>query len=137
MGFTTLDYVVLFGYLLGCAIFGTLIGRGQRSINDYFLAGKHMPWWAISFSIVATETSTLTFIGAPAISYTGNLTFLQVIVGYFLGRLLVSFVLIPSYFKGSIHTAYELLNFQFGKKSKVEYPHQEPQFFVLQWSLHG
>ena len=116
MGFTTLDYLVLVGYLLGCAIFGTLIGRGQRNINDYFLAGKHMPWWAISFSIVATETSTLTFIGAPAISYTGNLTFLQVIVGYFLGRLLVSFVLIPSYFQGSIHTAYEVLNFQFGKK---------------------
>ena len=116
MGFTALDYVVLFGYLLGCAIFGTLIGRGQRSINDYFLAGKHMPWWAISFSIVATETSTLTFIGAPAISYTGNLTFLQVIAGYFLGRLLVSFFLIPSYFKGSLHTAYELLNVQFGRK---------------------
>jgi SSS family transporter len=116
MGFSTLDYVVLFGYLLGCAIFGTLVGRGQRSLNDYFLAGKHMPWWAISFSIVATETSTLTFIGAPAIAYTGNLTFLQVIVGYFLGRLLVSFILIPSYFQGSIHTAYELLNVQFGKK---------------------
>ena len=116
MGFTTLDYVVLVGYLLGCAIFGTLIGRGQRNINDYFLAGKKMPWWAISFSIVATETSTLTFIGAPAIAYTGNLTFLQVIAGYFLGRLLVSFVLIPSYFKGSLHTAYQLLDLQFGKK---------------------
>ncbi len=116
MGFTTLDYLVLFGYLLGCAIFGTLVGRGSRSLNDYFLAGNRMPWWAISFSIVATETSTLTFIGAPAISYTGNLTFLQVIVGYFFGRLLVSFVLIPSYFQGSLHTAYELLNLQFGKK---------------------
>jgi len=116
MGFTTLDYVVLVGYLLGCAIFGTLIGRGQRNINDYFLAGKHMPWWAISFSIVATETSTLTFIGAPAIAYTGNLTFLQVIAGYFLGRLLVSFVLIPSYFKESLHTVYQLLDLQFGKK---------------------
>ena len=116
MGFTTLDYLVLFGYLLGCAIFGTLVGRGSRSLNDYFLAGKQMPWWAISFSIVATETSTLTFIGAPAISYSGNLTFLQVIVGYFLGRLLVSFILIPAYFQGSLHTAYELLNLQFGKR---------------------
>ena len=116
MGFTTLDYLVLFAYLVGCTVFGTLIGRGQKNIDDYFLAGKRMPWWAISFSIVATETSTLTFIGAPAISYTGNLTFLQVIVGYFLGRLLVSFVLIPSYFRGEIHTAYELLNFRFGRK---------------------
>ncbi|MEE8349961.1 MAG: sodium:solute symporter [Acidobacteriota bacterium] len=116
MGFTTLDYVVLFGYLLGCGIFGTLVGQGQRNLNDYFLAGKRMPWWAISFSIVATETSTLTFIGAPAIAYTGNLTFLQVIVGYFLGRLLVSFILLPAYFKGSLQTAYQLLNLQFGKK---------------------
>ena len=113
MGFTTLDYLVLVGYLLGCAIFGTLIGRGQRNINDYFLAGKHMPWWAISFSIVATETSTLTFIGAPAIADTGNLTSPQVIVGYFLGRLLVRFVIIPASLQGSIPTVSQLLTFNF------------------------
>ncbi len=116
MGFTALDYAVLFLYLIGSAVFGTLIGRGQKNINDYFLAGRKMPWWAISFSIVATETSTLTFIGAPAIAYTGNLTFLQVILGYFFGRLLVSFFLIPSYFKGKIQTAYEVLNLRFGQK---------------------
>ena len=116
MGFTALDYVVLFFYLIASAILGTLIGRGQKNINDYFLAGKRVPWWAISFSIVATETSTLTFIGAPAISYTGNLAFLQVIFGYFLGRLLVSFFLIPSYFEGEIQTAYEVLNLRFGRQ---------------------
>ncbi len=116
MGFTALDYAVLFLYLIASAAFGVLIGRGQKNINDYFLAGRKMPWWAISFSIVATETSTLTFIGAPAIAYTGNLTFLQVILGYFFGRLLVSFFLIPSYFKGKIQTAYEVLNLRFGPK---------------------
>ncbi|MCZ6768788.1 MAG: sodium:solute symporter [Acidobacteria bacterium] len=116
MGFTALDYAVLFLYLIASAAFGALIGRGQKNINDYFLAGRKMPWWAISFSIVATETSTLTFIGAPAIAYTGNLTFLQVILGYFFGRLLVSFFLIPSYFKGKIQTAYEVLNLRFGPK---------------------
>lgn len=116
MGFTLLDYGVLAAYLLATAAFGTLIGRGQKNINDYFLAGRRVPWWAISLSIVATETSTLTFIGAPAIAYTGNLTFLQVVVGYFLGRILVSFFLIPAYFKGEIQTAYELLNFRFGSK---------------------
>jgi SSS family transporter len=116
MGFTTLDYAVLAFYLVASAILGTLIGRGQKNLNDYFLAGKQVPWWAISFSIVATETSTLTFIGAPAISYTGNLAFLQVILGYFLGRLLVSFILIPSYFKGEIQTAYEVLNLRFGRR---------------------
>ena len=116
MGFTTLDYAVLAFYLVASALLGTLIGRGNKNINDYFLAGKQMPWWAISFSIVATETSTLTFIGAPAISYTGNLAFLQVILGYFLGRLLVGFILIPSYFKGEIQTAYEVLNLRFGPR---------------------
>ncbi|MCH8320806.1 MAG: hypothetical protein IH790_07615, partial [Acidobacteria bacterium] len=116
MEFTALDYAVLSFYLIASAGLGTLIGRGQKNINDYFLAGKRVPWWAISFSIVATETSTLTFIGAPAIAYTGNLTFLQVIVGYFLGRLLVSFFLLPSYFKGEIQTAYEVLNLRFGRQ---------------------
>ena len=116
MEFTALDYAVLSFYLIASAVLGTLIGRGQKNINDYFLAGKRVPWWAISFSIVATETSTLTFIGAPAIAYTGNLTFLQVIVGYFFGRLLVSYFLLPSYFKGEIQTAYEVLNLRFGRK---------------------
>ncbi|MEE2822957.1 MAG: sodium:solute symporter [Acidobacteriota bacterium] len=116
MNFTPLDTVILLAYLLGCLTLGTLAGRGRHTLDDYFLGSKKMPWWAISLSIVATETSTLTFIGAPAIAYTGNLTFLQIVAGYFIGRLLVSFVLLPSYFKGSIYTAYELLNFQFGKK---------------------
>jgi len=116
MEFTALDYAVLFFYLIASAVLGTLIGRGQKNVNDYFLAGKQVPWWAISFSIVATETSTLTFIGAPAIAYTGNLTFLQVIAGYFLGRLLVSVFLLPSYFKGEIQTAYEVLNLRFGRR---------------------
>jgi Na+/proline symporter len=73
MGFSVLDYWVLIVYLALSAIVGTLLGRGQKNLEDYFLAGKNIPWWAISFSIVATETSTLTFIGAPAIAYTGNL----------------------------------------------------------------
>ena len=119
MGFTTLDYAVLSFYLVASALLGALIGRGNKNINDYFLAGKRVPWWAISFSIVATETSTLTFIGAPAISYSGNLTFLQVILGYFLGRLMVSFILIPSYFKGEIQTAYEVLNLRFGAGAEL------------------
>ena len=114
MGFTALDYWVLIVYLALSAIVGTLLGRGQKNLEDYFLAGKNMPWWAISFSIVATETSTLTFIGAPAIAYTGNLTFLQVVIGYFFGRILVSIVLIPGFFHGNLQTAYEILNMRFG-----------------------
>jgi SSS family solute:Na+ symporter len=116
MGFTNLDYAILAIYLVATATFGALVGRGQKDIRDYFLGGRHMSWWAISLSIVATETSTLTFIGAPAIAFAGDLTFLQVAFGYMIGKILVSFVLIPGYFRGELQTAYELLNSRFGSK---------------------
>lgn len=114
MGFSALDYGVLTLYLAASVAFGLRLGRGQKNLDDYFLAGRHLPWWAISLSIVATETSTLTFIGAPAISYQGDLTFLQLAMGYIVGRILVSLVLIPAYFQGRIQTAYELLQYRFG-----------------------
>ena len=116
MGFTTLDYAVVLLYLVGTALFGIFVGRGQKNINDYFLAGRAVPWWMICFSIVATETSTLTFIGAPALSYAGNLTFLQVVFGYIIGRVLVSFLLLPAYFRGQIQTAYQVLLSRFGNR---------------------
>ncbi len=109
MGFTALDYGVLFAYLAATAALGAWLGRGQKNLRDYFLGGRNLPWWAVCLSIVATETSTLTFIGAPAIAYTGDLTFLQVAIGYVFGRLLVSLLLIPPYFRGAIETAYEVL----------------------------
>jgi len=116
VAFTTLDYLILVFYLIATAAFGMLVGRGQKTTNDYFLGGKNIPWWALSLSIVATETSTLTFIGAPAIAFTGNLTFLQLAVGYLIGKILVSFILIPGYFKGDIQTAYEILRHRFGPR---------------------
>ncbi len=119
MGFTNLDYVILALYLLATVTFGALVGRGQRDTRDYFLGGRHMSWWSISFSIVATETSTLTFIGAPAIAFAGDLTFLQVAFGYMIGKILVSFILIPGYFRGELQTAYELLNYRFGRKIRA------------------
>ena len=115
MGFTGIDYAVLVIFLAGNVLLGTWLGRGQKTINDYFLAGKRIPMWAISLSIVATETSTLTFIGAPAIAYSGNLTFLQLAFGYIIGKILVSTFLIPAYFKGEIQTAYQLLQARFGQ----------------------
>ena len=116
MSFAAVDYLVLVAYLLATALFGAWVGRRQRNLKQYFLGGRNLPWWAICFSIVATETSTLTFIGAPAIAYQGNLTFLQIAIGYVVGRLLVSLFLIPAYFKGEIQTAYELLQSRFGER---------------------
>ena len=116
MGFTHLDYAVVLLYLVATALLGVLIGRGQKSVSDYFLAGRTVPWWVVCFSIVATETSTLTFIGAPALSYAGNLTFVQVVLGYVVGRILVSALLLPGYFRGRIQTAYQVLLSRFGNR---------------------
>jgi SSS family transporter len=106
--------VVLVAYVAGITTFGIWLGRRRRSVQDYFLAGRTVPWWAIAACIVATETSTLTFIGAPGFAYGGDWTFLQLVLGYVLGRLLIAAVFLPAYFRGEIFTSYELLQRRFG-----------------------
>ena len=118
MGFSWVDYLILIVYALGITLFGSWFGKSQRNLRDYFLGGRNLPWWAICFSIVATETSTLTFIGSPAIAYASNLTFLQLTFGYFLGRIIVSVILIPAYFRRELFTSYQLLRERFGAKTK-------------------
>ncbi len=126
MGFSTIDYAVIFFYLIGITIFGTLFRRGQRTVKDYFLGDKDTSWIVISLSIVATETSTLTLIGVPAIAYAayarpeqgGNFTYLQVVFGYVVARFIISLLFIPSYFRGELLTAYELLTKRFGVGTK-------------------
>jgi SSS family transporter len=115
MGFTGLDYAVLIVFLVGNVALGAYLGRGQKTTQEYFLAGRKVPMWAICLSIVATETSTLTFIGAPAIAYAGSLTFLQVAAGYIVGKTLVSIFLMPAYFRGQIQSAYQILQLRFGR----------------------
>jgi SSS family transporter len=95
-----------------------LFARFQKTTRDYFLTGRSVPWWAICFTIVATETSTLTFISVPATAYGGNFTFLQLVLGYVIGRLLVSAIFIPAYFRGDLMTSYELLQRRFGSRVK-------------------
>jgi SSS family solute:Na+ symporter len=118
MHFTTLDYIVVAVYLVGIALFGILRGGRQRSASDYFLGREQIPWWVVCFAIVAAETSTLTFISIPALAYLGNLTFLQVTLGYLIGRILVSTILLPSYFRGELSTAYAFLEVRFGAKTR-------------------
>jgi SSS family solute:Na+ symporter len=112
--FKPLDIVVLAAYVLGVTAFGTWLGRRQTSARDYFLAGRGIPWWAISFSVIATETSALTFISVPATAYTSDLWMLQLTVGYLLGRIVIAAVLLPLYFRGELSTAYQLLEQRFG-----------------------
>ncbi|HVD61135.1 MAG TPA: sodium:solute symporter [Gemmatimonadaceae bacterium] len=112
--FTALDFFVLILYLGGTTALGLYIGRRQRSANDYFVAERSIPWWAVMFSVVASETSALTFISIPGLSYLGNLGFLQVVAGYILGRIVAANVLLPRYYQGELVTAYALLEKRFG-----------------------
>src|SRR6476659_8088183 len=119
MVLTWLDYVVIAGYILAITAFGSWFARFQKTTRDYFLTGRSVPWWAICFTIVATETSTLSFIGVPAGAYAGSMTFLQLALGYVIGRLLVSAIFLPAYFRGDLFTSYELLQRRFGPRVKT------------------
>jgi solute:Na+ symporter, SSS family len=101
MNFTYLDSIVLIIYLTGITWFGIKIAGKQGSSRDYFLGGRNVPWWAVCFAIVATETSTLTFISIPGLAYLTNMNFLQLALGYFLGRVVVAWIILPAYFRGS------------------------------------
>src|SRR6202034_136317 len=109
-----IDLAIVVVYLLGITGLGMWFRRGSQDVREYFLSGRTAPWWALAFSIVATETSTLTIIGTPAISYGGNMTFLQLVFGYLIGRLLIVVLLLPGYFRGEFFTAYALIEKRFG-----------------------
>ncbi len=123
-----IDLAIVIAYLLGVTALGmrfrrrrqdVLPGGSEAATRDYFLGGRTAPWWALAFSIVATETSTLTIIGTPAISYGGNLTFLQLVFGYLVGRVLIVLLLLPGYFRGEFFTAYALIEKRFGARMRA------------------
>jgi SSS family transporter len=117
----TLDLIIIFGYLIGVTAFGALFARKQETTEDYFVGDRSVPWWAIAASIVATETSTITFISVPGIAFArgGNFQFLQLVFGYMLGRVVISLLFIPRYFRGELLTVYQLLDQRFGGKIKM------------------
>lgn len=118
MQVSTLDYAIIIFYLIGITAFGKIIGGKQKTVKDYFVGNKEVPWWVISFSIVAAETSTLTFISIPGLAYLTNLNFLQLTFGYLIGRVIVAQVFLPAYYKGELSTAYSYLQNRFGKKTR-------------------
>ena len=107
-----IDITIVFVYLLGVVAFGLWIGRGQKDLSNYLLGGRDLPWWAVLGSIVATETSTATFLSVPGLAFAqgGDLRFLQLAMGYLLGRILVTLFLLPQYFQGNLFTVYEVLD---------------------------
>lgn len=112
--FTTADWVVILAYLLGIIALGVWFGKDQRNTRDYFLGSRNIPWWGIGLSIVAAETSALTIIGVPAMTYGGDMAFLQMIIGYVIARIILAIVMVPHYFKGEIYSPYQLLENSFG-----------------------
>ncbi len=110
------DLSVIAVYLLFITWFGARFKESQKTLKDYFLGGRGAPWWAIAFSVVSAETSTLTVIGTPALSFSGNFGFLQLVFGYLTGRILVSILFLPHYFRGEMFTAYELMQQRFGPR---------------------
>jgi len=115
---SALDYWIIIVYLIAIAAFGKISGGKQKSVKDYFIGSKEISWWIISFSIVAAETSTLTFISIPGLGYLTNLNFLQLTFGYLLGRIIVALYFLPAYYKGDLTTAYSYLENRFGKKTR-------------------
>src|SRR5690349_14598857 len=111
-----LDLGVILAYLAGITWFGARFRTGQKTLRDYFLGGRTAPWWAICLSIVSAETSTLTIVGTPALAFTGNLGFLQIVLGYLLARIVISILFLPHYFRGEMFTAYELMRRRFGER---------------------
>lgn len=113
-----IDLVVLFAYFALLQVVGFLAGRHQKDAADFFSSRHSLPWWAVSASIVAAETSSLTFISIPGLAYTGNLAFMQLAFGYVIGRVVVAFVFLPAYFKGNIETVYAFLEHRFSLRMR-------------------
>jgi SSS family transporter len=118
MRISGLDLAVILLYLAGITIFGIRFRKGQQDLRDYFLGGRKTPWWALAFSIVATETSTLTVIGTPALAFAGDLGFLQLVLGYQVARVIICLLFIPQYFRGEFFTAYQLIEKRFGERMR-------------------
>src|SRR5918911_1297006 len=139
MGFSTIDYIVLLVYLAGITVFGMQFKRSHKSVKDYFVGARNTHWLVICLSIVATETSTLTLIGVPALAYGrfarpeqgGTLTYLQVLIGYVIGRFIIARLFLPSYFRGDLLTAYALPERRFGPATR----HVAASLFLIMRAL--
>jgi SSS family transporter len=118
MDISFIDLVIIVLYLVIVALIGSLSGGKQKTTGDYFMGGKNVPWWAVSFSIVAAETSSLTFISIPGLAYISNLHFLQLTLGYLIARVIVALLFLPAYRKGQLETAYNFLENRFGHDTR-------------------
>lgn len=112
------DLAILIVYLVGTVAIGAWFSRSHRNVRDYFVSGQRVPWWAVMGSIVATETSTVTFISVPGFAFANGFTFIQLVMGYMIGRIVVVLLFVPAYFRGELLTVYQLLGQRFGSAVK-------------------
>src|SRR5512135_3098340 len=129
--FSAGDWAVILLYVLGIIALGLWFGKDQHNTRDYFLGSKTVPWWGIGLSIVAAETSALTIIGVPAMAYGENITFIQMIIGYVIARILLAVIMVPHYFKGEIYSPYQLFANAFGPSARQT----AGMFFLLSETL--
>jgi SSS family transporter len=108
------DLAIIICFLAANTLFGLWQGKSNKHTGDYFLGGHRLPWIVSMLSIVATETSVLTFVSVPGLAFRGDWTFLQLSLGYIVGRILVSIVLLPLYFKHGVSSIYEIIGMRFG-----------------------
>ncbi len=125
------DWLVIVVYLMGMIVLGVWFGKDQRNARDYFLGSRNLPWWSVGASIIATETSALTFIGVPALAFGGDLAFIQIIIGYVMARIILAVVMVPHYFKGEIYSPYQLFAQAFGEPAR----HTAAGFFLVAGTL--
>lgn len=110
----TLDLAIIAAYFAGTILLGAWFSRRQKTLKYYFVSGRDLPWWIIMASIVSTETSAVTFISVPGYAFGTDYTFLQLPMGYIVGRVMVSVLFVPAYFRGEVLTVYQLLEGRFG-----------------------
>ena len=116
MGLAPFDLALVALYLVGITLFGLRFRKKEKTLAGYFLADRSVPWWAIALSIVSAETSTLTIISIPGLAYDSDFTFLQLVLGYLVARIVIVTIFLPQYFQGELYTAYELMARRFGKR---------------------
>jgi SSS family solute:Na+ symporter len=112
------DLAILAAYMAGMVLLGSWLGRGARDVAEYAVGGRDQAWWLILFSIIATETSAVTFLSIPGFAYERDFTWIQIALGFVIGRFAVAFLLLPEYFRGTLFTSYEVLHRRFGGATK-------------------
>src|SRR6516164_1639532 len=111
-----IDLAIVGLYIVGTTVLGAWFTRRQKDTRTYFVGDRNVAWWLVLVSIVATETSTVTFLSIPGKGFdpkTGDLTFLQLTFGYIVGRILIAWLLLPQYLRGELFSAYQLLKERF------------------------